>query len=177
MNYVDAGHHLEQLARQMGGSSDTTRRHGELAGIGLGISDELGNRFGRNRRIYYHDEGEADDAGDWRDVAEKIEIELFVRRSIDRVCRSDEEECVAVRGRAHDRLGGNIAGSTWPALDDEWLAEALRQRLTYQARDDLDYATGRKADDDAHRPRRVGLRPSDARHGGERGSTRCQMQK
>jgi hypothetical protein len=49
--------------------------------------------------------------------------------------------------------------------------------LTYQARDDLDYATGRKADDDAHRPRRVGLRPSDARHGGERGSARGQTEK
>jgi hypothetical protein len=40
---------------------------------------------------------------------------------------------------------GCIAGSARPVLDDEWLAEPLRQRLTYQARDDLDYATGRKA--------------------------------
>src|SRR5205823_2319878 len=31
--------------------------------------------------------------------------------------------------------------------------------------------------DDAHRPRRIGLRPSDPRHGRERGSARCQMQK
>jgi hypothetical protein len=33
--------------------------------------------------------------------------------------------------------------------------------LADQARDDLDYSTGRKADDDAHRPRWIGLRPSD----------------
>jgi hypothetical protein len=58
-------------------------------------------------------------------------------------------------------------------LDDEWLAEPFRQRLTYQARDDLDYATGRKADDDAHRPRRIGLRPRKARHAWQRGSARC----
>ena len=38
-------------------------------------------------------------------------------------------------------------------------------------------AAGGKADDDAHRPRRIGLRPREARHGRERGSTRCQMQK
>src|SRR6516164_11214389 len=169
--------HLEQFARQMGGSSDTTRRHGEPAGIGLGISDELGNRFGRNRWIYYHDEGVADDAGDWRDVAEKNEIELVVERRVDRVRGTYHEQRVAVRWRAHDRLGGNIAGSTWPALDDEWLAEPLRQRLTDQARDDLDYATGRKADDDAHRPRGAGLRPSETRHGRERGRNRGQMQK
>src|SRR5262249_1436668 len=122
MNHVDAGHHPEQLRPPEGGSSDTTRRHGELTGIGLGISDELRNRFGRYRWMY----GVPDDAGDWRDLAEKIEIELFVRRSIDRVCRSDEEECVAIGWCAYDRLGGNIAGSTWPALDDEWLAESLR---------------------------------------------------
>ena len=36
---------------------------------------------------------------------------------------------------------------------------------------------GRKADDQAHRPRRIGLRPRDARHGRERGSARGQMQK
>src|SRR6516162_1617176 len=148
------------------------RRHGELAGIGLGISDELGNRFGRNRWIYYHDEGEADDAGDWRDVPEKNEIELVVERRVDRVRGTYHEQRVAVRWRAHDRLGGNIAGSTWPALDDEWLAEPLRQRLTDQARDDLGYATGRKADDDAHRPRRIGLCPSEARRGWKRGSPR-----
>ena len=35
----------------------------------------------------------------------------------------------------------------------------------------------RKADDDAHRPRRIGLRPCDTRDGRERGSARCQMQK
>ena len=33
------------------------------------------------------------------------------------------------------------------------------------------------ADDDAHRPRRIGLRPRDPRDGRQRGSARCQMQK
>ena len=36
---------------------------------------------------------------------------------------------------------------------------------------------GREADDDAHRPRRIGLRPRDPRHGRQRGSARGQMQK
>ena len=38
-------------------------------------------------------------------------------------------------------------------------------------------AAGGNADDQAHRPRRIGLRPRDARHGRQRGSARCQMQK
>jgi len=53
MNHVDAGHHLEQFAADMLRTAVPSRRRGELAGIGLGISDELGNRFGRNRWIYY----------------------------------------------------------------------------------------------------------------------------
>ena len=64
--------------------------------------------------MHYHDEGEADDAGDWRDVAEKNEIELFVERGVDHVRGKYHEKRLAVRWRAHDRFGGNIAGSSWP---------------------------------------------------------------
>src|SRR5262249_26474181 len=60
-------------------------------------------------------------------------------------------------------------------LDDKWLAQPLRQPLTYQARKDVDRAASREADDDAHRPARIGLRPSDARKGRQRGSTRGQI--
>ena len=38
------------------------RRHVDLARIGLGIGDELGNRFGRKRWMDHHDVGLADDA-------------------------------------------------------------------------------------------------------------------
>ena len=122
-------------------------------------------------------QGTRHDARDRRDVADEIEIELVVERRVDRVRRADQEERVAVRRRAHDRLGGDIAAGARPVLDDEWLAEPLRQPLTDQAREDVGRAAGGKADDDAHRPRRIGLRPGDARYGRERGGTRCQMQR
>jgi hypothetical protein len=48
--------------------------------------------------------------------------------------------------------------------------------LTYQARKHVSYAARGKADDDAHRPRRIGLRPCDAGYGRQRGSARGQMQ-
>ena len=38
-------------------------------------------------------------------------------------------------------------------------------------------AAGGKSDDNAHRPRRIDLRPCEPRHGRERGSARGQMQK
>ena len=48
-----------------------------------------------------------------------------------------KQERIAVGRRTHDRLGGDIAASTRAVLDDEWLAEPLRQPLTHQARDDV----------------------------------------
>ena len=40
-----------------------------------------------------------------------------------------QEKRVAVRGRPHDRFGGDIAARAWPVLDDEWLTKTLRQPL------------------------------------------------
>src|SRR5260221_14600855 len=79
----------------------------ELAGIGLGIGDELGDRLGRDRWIDQHDVGHTGDASNRRDVAAEIETKLFVQRSTDHVCRSDEEERIAVRERAHDVDAGH----------------------------------------------------------------------
>jgi hypothetical protein len=49
--------------------------------------------------------------------------------------------------------------------------------LTHQARDYVDTAARGKADEDAHRLGRIGLRPRDPRDGRQRGSARGQMQK
>jgi hypothetical protein len=87
------------------------------------------------------------------------------------------EERVAIRGRTHDGLGGDIAACARPVLDKEWLAEPLREPLTHQARDYVDTAARGKADEGAHRLGRIGLRPRDPRDGRQRGSARGQMQK
>src|SRR5712671_1910437 len=84
---------------------------------------------------------------------------------------------MAVWGRTHYRLGANAIAGARPVLNDEWLAKPFRQPLTDQAREDVGCAARGTSDDDAHRSRRIGLRPSDARDDRECGSTRCQMQK
>ena len=92
--------------------------------------------------------GTRHDARDRRDVADEIEVELFIERRVDCIRRADQEQRIAVRGRAHDRLGGDIAASARPVLDDERLAEPLRQPLTDQARERCRFAPpGGKADD------------------------------
>jgi hypothetical protein len=49
----------------------------------------------------------------------------------------DQKKRVAVRGRANDRFGADIAASARPVIDDELLTKSLRQPLTDQACDDV----------------------------------------
>ena len=85
MNHVDAGHDLEQLAGDVLRGPVAGRRHVDLARIGLGVGDELRNRFYWNRWIHQHYEWLANDARDRRDVADEIETEFVVERRVDRV--------------------------------------------------------------------------------------------
>src|SRR5260370_17226087 len=74
-------------------------------------------------------------------------------------------------------LHADIAARTDPVLDDELLAQMIRQILADDARNDVVGAARRKANNPVHRPCRIGLRPRDARDSRQRGSARCQMQK
>ena len=112
-----------------------------------------------------HDERRTGEARDRCDVTNEIEIELVVEGGVTRVRRRGYKERIAIRGRAHDRLGADITSGTRPVVDDERLSKPLRQPLTDQARIDVGSTTRRIANNEAHRPRRIGLRPSKARRG------------
>src|SRR5215831_14276206 len=107
----------------------------------------------------------------------KLWFSFFVERRVDRVRWCDQEERIAVRRRIHDGLGRDIGARARPAFDDEWLTEPLRQPLTEQARGDVGRAAGRVADDQPHRPRRIGLRRCNPRDGWQRSGSRDQRQK
>src|SRR5262245_24643827 len=84
---------------------------------------------------------------------------------------------MSVRGSLCDHLGGHVGGRAWPGLDDEGLSEPLRQPLPQKPRENVTAATWRKPDNDAHRPQRIALRPSQTRVGRQRDRTRCETQK
>src|SRR5262249_39978783 len=94
----------------------------------------------------------------------------------DSVCRADRQQRVAVRRRPYNRLSGNIRARPGPVLDDELLAEPIRQPLSHEASDDVLIGAGGCADDHAHRLRRISLSPCLACGGREDGSARCQME-
>jgi hypothetical protein len=146
----------------------------DLARIGLGVGDEVGERLGRERRIDRHHDGGTTNARDRRDVADDIETRIRVERRVDGIRRGNHEERVAVRRRSHDHFGGDIG--VGPVLDSELLPEPIRQPSRHEARDEVGTAAGGIAYNDAHRPRRIGLRPSEARYGRQRGSAHRQMQ-
>src|SRR5215475_532602 len=146
----------------MAGSSDAGRPETDLARIGLGVRYELRDCFGWNRRIYHHDEREADDARDGGDVAEKNEIEFVVEGRVDRIRRTCDEERIAVRRRPHDRLGSDIVAATRAVFDDELLAQPLREPWSDEPRDNVRRTGGTRGGNDAYWPRRISLRPRDA---------------
>src|SRR5262245_14256034 len=116
------------------------------------------------------------DAGDRNGVANEIEFEIVVQGRVDRATRTDYEQRVAVRWRTHDRLGADIAARSRAVVNDELLAQPLRQPLTNDAPDDVDLATGLERHDQPHKLNRIGLRLCDSRHHRQRGSARYQMQ-
>src|SRR5262249_62363635 len=113
----------------------------------FGVANELWNTFGRKQWINCHDKRDIANACDGRDVADEIEFEILVERGVYRVRRGGTEERVAIRSRAHDRLGRDSAGDARPVLDDDLLTEPLRQPLTHQAGCDVRPSTGRKSDE------------------------------
>jgi len=122
----DAGHHLEQLGRNVKWRSDSGQCHIDLARIGLGIGDELRNRLGRKRRIDLQGQGDSSDVRHRGGVEGKIESKVVVERRVDGVGRHGKQQCVAVRRRANDRFGADVAAGARPIVGDELLAQPLR---------------------------------------------------
>src|SRR5262249_54053531 len=96
------------------------------------------------------------------DVAEEIEIKFVIKCGIDGICRRDKKECVAVRRRTYDRLGGEIGGGARSAFDDNRLAKPLREPLARQASGNVSRAARGIPEDQPKRLSRIGLSPSDA---------------
>ena len=59
----------------------------------------------------------------------KIETEIVVERRVDRVGHRHRQQRIAVGRRLDGGLGADIAAGARPVVDDELLAEPLRQRV------------------------------------------------
>src|SRR6266436_1833935 len=75
------------------------------------------------------------------------------------------------------QLGRDVGSRARAVLDDERLAQPLRQPLPHQARNDVVAAGRREAADQTHRPARIGVRERTASNGGRGDSARRQLEK
>src|SRR5262249_37435637 len=98
-------------------------------------------------------------------IADEIEIELVVKRCVDRARRAEEAQRIAIGSRAHDRLGADIATCTRAIFNDELLTQPLRQPLPDEPRSNVGRAGWSERHDQVHRQRRIGLRPRDVGYG------------
>lgn len=176
VQHVDAGHHLEQLARHVRRAAVAGGGHGDLAGIDPGIGDQVGHAVRRQRGMHHDDHGHADDAADGRDVADEVEVEFWIERGVDRIRYGRKQQRVAVGGRIDHGLGADIAAGAGTVLGDEGLAKPVREPLPDQPRRDVDAAARGKARDDAHRPRRIVERERGVRQGRQSGTKARQLQ-
>src|SRR5262249_7682493 len=116
----------------MGSTPNTTRRHVDLAVIGLGVCNEIRNGPARQDCMDPHAQGLASQVSDREDVAVEIEIDLVLEPDVDPLRDIYINKRVAIGTRTHDHLSAYIAAGTRPVLDDERLAEPLLQPLSYQ---------------------------------------------
>src|SRR5262245_15102728 len=113
---------------------------------------------------------------DRSNIADEVVRKLFIDGRVDRQPDTDQKQGVTVRRRSHDLKRADIAAAARPVLNDERLSKPLREQLSEQSRVDIVRAAGRKGNNDAHRPRRIGLRASETGDGRQCGGRCSQMQ-
>src|SRR5262249_3304431 len=83
---------------------------------------------------------------------------------------------LAVGWQLGELCRGDRAIGAGAVLDDDRLTPNLFKLAAEVTRDDIGRSAGRETYEEAHRPRRIGLRANDPRHRRERGSARSQLQ-
>ena len=136
----------------------TGRAEGQLAGIGLGVGDQLGGVARRHRRIGHHDVGRRRDQRDRAQFARHLEGSalparltacLAARKRKDRSGRGHQQG-VAVGGGTDHLARADQAGGAGPIVGDDGLAPQRLQMRRQHAAEHVGRAAGRERHDDAH---------------------------
>jgi hypothetical protein len=136
---VGPGAQLEQLGDQMG---EVAVAHGaeiELAGIGLGIGNQLLHGLRREIRRHHQHLVAFGDLGDRREMLGGVVVaEPVDRRPDHQRAGIAEQERIAVGLGASDRLAAERAAGAAAVLDDHGLAENRSEPLRHQPRGGVD---------------------------------------
>jgi hypothetical protein len=130
----------------------------DLAGIGLGVGDELGERLPRRIVLHHHPEGVAAYPDDVGEIRGRIERRLLHERKTEHRDRHLRDRVAVGLGGGSHLAGPERAGAARPVLDHERLAEMPFSRARERAHADIGSAPGRPRHDQGHRSRREILR-------------------
>ncbi len=149
----------EQLARHVLRRADAGRAVGELAGIGLGVGDQVGDRLHRQVVVDQEDRGHRERRRDRRQVLQRIERQRLQAGQDGDGGIARPHQRVAVGGGLGDLVGADGARIAGDVLDDHRLAPGLGEFLREHAAGDVGGAAGGEAHDQPHRllrPRGLG---------------------
>jgi len=96
MHHIDAGHRLEQFAREVDRRAASARPEIDLARVSLGIADELRDGLGRDGRMRRHYVRQHHHSANRGAVADEVERQLLVEGGIDDIVGGGETDRVAV---------------------------------------------------------------------------------
>ena len=148
-----------------------------LPGLALISGDELLDGACRNGRVDRERRREGGRERHGLEILERVIGNRVVQGWIDDVAVHGDEDGISVGLRFRGLAGADVAPGPGHVVHVELPAELLRQFLCDQARANIGRTAGRKRDDHAHRPGRIGLRPSGPRDGARGSGARCQMEK
>ena len=123
------------------------------------VRNELLERLDRQRGGDDEHAGLATDQRDRREVLDRVIGKLGIQRGADRIGLRREQKRVAVWRRLRHDVGADGRARAGLVVDDHLLAEPLRELLRDHAHRPVDRTARREGHDDAHRPRRIILRP------------------
>ena len=160
----------DALHGQMLGRADAQRAPVELAGVGLGIGDQLRQRFPRRFRAHHDTHHEAGDLQDVAQIVDRIVGQRLVEQRLAQHAHVHLGDRVAVgllglqRDRAeHARRAGLV-------LDHDRLAELLGRQFCQDAEAAVGRPARRPGNDQLDRPvGKLRLSPHDAGGGNDRG--------
>ena len=142
---------LDQRHRQVMRRADAGAAVGQLARVGLGRGDQLGQRVGRLAGIGDQHQRAPGGEADRREVGHRVVGQVLEQAGVhdQRVDRRHQGQPVGLGAR--DLLAADIARGAGDVVDDDRLAEPGRQLLRHEAGDDVGTGARREGHDDAHR--------------------------
>ena len=155
---VGAGRELEHLDRDVQRPADAAAAVAQLARVGLGVPDQLGQRLRRHVRIDREHRPRRHHQRDRREVLHRIVAIALLQERQHRRFRGGDHQRVAVGRRPVERVGADLGHAARPIVDHDRLAEARAQFVGEQAAHDVDQAAGRRRDDQPDRACRIVLR-------------------